>query len=117
MSVPETDPTDPKSGQSAGTVVPQTRARSGRQKRADDMQSAVPAWPRLLNEAKSASYLSMSVWSFRELWQAHQIDPVKVPRVDSAKMRRREHVKDTLRKLLFDRLDLDALVEKWKVQG
>ena len=106
------------SGHSPGTVAPETLARSGRQGRTLDSQStALPGWPRLLSETEAARYLGLSVWSFREVWQARQVEPVRVPRVDSAKMRRRQHVNDTLRKLLFDRASLDALVEKWKVSA
>jgi len=104
-------------GHGVGTVAARTPAGRGAQRRVLDQQSAVPGWPRLLSEEHAATYVGLSVWSFRELWQAGQVEPVRIPRPDTAKHRRRRHINDTLRKLLFDVRDLDRLVDGWKTGG
>jgi len=64
---------------------------------------------RLLDLASAAAYLAVSPWSLRE-WEAlGVIRRVRVPLPVTQKRRGGE-----LRKLLFDRQDLDRLVEAWK---
>jgi len=70
--------------------------------------TAVPALcpvpPRLLDLAAAAAYLGLSPWTVRDLEGAGTLRRVRVPLPNGAE----------LRKLLFDREDLDRLVEAWK---
>jgi hypothetical protein len=106
--------TEGKAGHSAGTVAPQTLERQGRQQGAQDKTSAVPGWPRLLNVEQAAAYLNVSWWTLREFINAGTVPTVRLPRPQTDRMRRRRPVTDTVRRLLIDRQDLDALVERWK---
>jgi len=64
---------------------------------------------RLLDLASAAAYLAVSPWSLCE-WEAlGVVRRVGVPLPVTEKRRGGE-----LRKLLFDRQDLDRLVEAWK---
>ena len=60
--------------------------------------------PRLLDLKATAAYLGVSPWTVRDLEFSGVLKRVNVPLGP-----RRE-----LRKLLFDRQDLDRLVETWK---
>ena len=66
-------------------------------------QSIVPVPPRLLDLEAAAAYLGVSPWTVRDLEAAGTLKRVSIP-VGS---------KD-LRKLLFDRVDLDELIQHWK---
>ncbi len=59
--------------------------------------------PRLLDLARTADYLSVSPWTVRDLEAAGVIARVRVPLPTGE-----------VRKLLFDRQDLDKLIESWK---
>jgi excisionase family DNA binding protein len=95
-------------GHGAGTGDPRLRVNGGDSDRPADAESSVqPArrrWSppadaprRLLALPEAAAYLGLSPWTVRELqWKG------KLPRVDLG------------RKLLFDRADLDALIERQK---
>jgi excisionase family DNA binding protein len=103
-------------GHDAGTVDACTRVNGVDSKRSTDTQSTASAlrrggarrpakrWTppagaprRLLALPDAAAYLGLSPWTVRELqWKG------KLPRVDLG------------RKLLFDRADLDALIERQK---
>jgi hypothetical protein len=64
----------------------------------------VPALcPRLVDLEGAAGYLSVSPWTIRDLEAAGTLRRVRIP------LGRGE-----LRKLLFDRQDLDRLVDAWK---
>ena len=88
--------------------------RQGHRERSVDMISAVHGWPRLLNVEEAARYLGISFWTMREFVNAGSIPTVRLPRPQTDRMRRRRPVNDTVRRLLIDRRDLDALVERWK---
>ena len=60
--------------------------------------------PRLLDLAGAASYLSVSPWTVRDLEATGILPRVRVPRANNGE----------LRKILFDRNDLDRLIEVWK---
>jgi hypothetical protein len=60
--------------------------------------------PRLLDLGTTAIYLGVSPWTVRDLEAAGTLKRVRVPMAGSGE----------LRKLLFDRQDLDRLVEAWK---
>jgi len=60
--------------------------------------------PRLLNLEAAAAYLSVSPWTVRDLEAAGVLPRVRVPLPDGRE----------LRKLLFDKADLDRLIGAWK---
>lgn len=60
--------------------------------------------PRLLTLSEAAIYLGMSVWTVRALEANGTLRRVRVPLPNGSE----------LRKLLFDRADLDRAVEGWK---
>jgi hypothetical protein len=78
-----------QSGASDGTAVPIT---------------VVPVSPRLLDLHASAGYLGLSEWTVRTLEQQGILKRVRVPLSNHGEVR----------KLLFDRTDLDRLIESWK---
>ena len=59
---------------------------------------------RLFDVDRAAAYLSVSPWTVRDLEAAGTIKRVRVPLPGGRE----------LRKLLFDKADLDALIETWK---
>jgi hypothetical protein len=59
---------------------------------------------RLLDLERTASYLGLSGWTVRDLEAAGILQRVRVPLPNGGE----------LRKLLFDRADLDRLIERWK---
>jgi hypothetical protein len=58
----------------------------------------------LLDLVATAAYLGVSAWTVRDLEAAGTLKRVRVPVAGGG----------DLRKLLFDREDLDRLVEAWK---
>jgi hypothetical protein len=60
--------------------------------------------PRLLGLADAASYLGVSGWTVRDLEANGTLRRVRVPLPNGGE----------LRKLLFDRTDLDHLIDAWK---
>ncbi len=59
---------------------------------------------RLLDLLATAAYLGVSPWTVRDLEGAGVLRRVRVPLPNGGE----------LRKLLFDREDLDALIQGWK---
>jgi hypothetical protein len=84
-----------ESGHITGTV----EAEAGRRESA---QGAII--PRLFNLDTAAAYLSMSPWTIRDLEAAGVLPRVRVPLPQGGE----------LRKLLFDKADLDRLIGAWK---
>jgi hypothetical protein len=72
---------------------------TGRTERADETMT-----PRLLGLEDAARYLSLSPWTVRELGAKGVLPRVRVPLPGGGE----------LRKLLFDKADLDRLIESWK---
>jgi hypothetical protein len=70
--------------------------------RPESVQAAVT--PRLLNLDTAATYLSMSPGTIRDLEAAGVLPRVRVPLPQGGE----------LRKLLFDKVDLDRLIGTWK---
>ncbi len=71
-------------------------------------QATSPPWsPRLLDLAGAAAYLSVSEWTVRDLEHGGIVRRVRIPLPHDAE----------LRKLLFDRADLDTLIASWKAQS
>ena len=66
--------------------------------------AVVPIPPRLLDLAGAASYLGVSPWTIRDLEAGGILPRVRVPLPSRGE----------LRKLLFDREDLDRLIDGWK---
>jgi hypothetical protein len=60
--------------------------------------------PRLLDLGATAAYLGVSGWTVRDLEAAGELRRVRIPVGPGRE----------LRKLLFDRQDLDHLLEAWK---
>lgn len=60
--------------------------------------------PRLLDLRATAAYLGVSEWTVRDLDAAGVLHRVRIPLPHGGE----------LRKLLFDRSDLDRLIEAWK---
>jgi hypothetical protein len=60
--------------------------------------------PRLFSLDAAAAYLSMSPWTIRDLEAAGVLPRVRVPLPRGGE----------LRKLLFDKADLDRLIGSWK---
>jgi helix-turn-helix protein len=64
------------------------------------------ATSRLLDLQQAARYLGVSPWTVRDLEASGVIPRVVIPLPNGR----------DLRKLLFDRADLDRLIESWKLQ-
>jgi hypothetical protein len=80
---------------------------TGQQWSAMVQQASVPGpsiLPRLLDLQGTAAYLGLSEWTVRELEHCGTLARVRIPLPNQGE----------LRKLLFDRRDLDALIEAWK---
>ena len=60
--------------------------------------------PRLLDVETSARYVGISPWTIRDLDAAGILSRVRIPLPNGGELRR----------VLYDRADLDALVERWK---
>lgn len=71
------------------------------------MSSVSPVAPRLLDLPNTASYLGVSEWTVRDLEHAGVLRRVRVPLPNQGE----------LRKLLFDREDLDQMIYSWKDQS
>ncbi len=82
--------------------------RPGRPRKARPQPKPPPAPillpPRLLALPAVALYLSLSIWSVRDLVKSKRLSPVPIPSVNGK----------PLRKLVFDREDLDRLIQVWK---
>jgi hypothetical protein len=67
--------------------------------------TTAPSHPsRLLNLGAAASYLGVSPWTVRELEWKGVLARIRVPLPNGGE----------LRKLLFDKADLDRLIDAWK---
>ena len=90
-------------GHIAGT--PDMEVRTNKGAAAGAMVSQASALvPRLLDLQGAAIYLSVSDWTVRDLVAAGTLSRVRIPLANQGE----------LRKLLFDRADLDGLIERWK---
>lgn len=94
----------PEPGHSLGTGMKGTPSRSGNREGTQVTRTVVPISPRLLDLPTAASYLGLSPWTVRDLEAAGSLQRVRIPLPHAGE----------LRKLLFDRVDLDRLIETWK---
>jgi hypothetical protein len=84
------------------------RVDEARQLHADQLEEDLcPVTPRLLDPASAARYLGVSTWTVRDLEAGGHLQRVRLPLPGG---------KD-LRKLLYDRADLDRLIEASKASG
>jgi len=81
-----------------------TGGRGDRVRRAPVKEAPLLTPGRLFDIDRAAAYLSVSPWTVRDLEAAGTIKRVRVPLPGGRE----------LRKLLFDKADLDALIETWK---
>jgi excisionase family DNA binding protein len=91
----------PANGQSTGKVLPQVRDNAAPVDRPLVPQATVP---RLLDVEAAARYLGISSWTVRAMVDAGTLRPVRLP-LDGGR---------ELRRLLFDQLDLDRVIEAGK---
>ncbi len=89
----------------SGQVVGIASAEDGEDKRPRWSKLALEAIvPRLMSLEQAALYLGVSPWTVRDLEAAGVLSRVRIPLKNNGE----------LRKLLFDREDLDRLIEGWK---
>ena len=91
-----------------GAITPENTSDGDRGrvpgKRTVVYEAIAPVPPRLLDLPSAALYLGVSEWTLRDLEAKGTIRRVIIPLAGGRQ----------LRKLLFDRADLDCLVEAWK---
>jgi hypothetical protein len=80
------------------------RINSGDGDGAQVQYTVVPIGPRLLDLHAAAAYLGVSSWKLRELEAVGTVPRIRIPLPNAGE----------LRKLLFDRADLDRLIDGWK---
>lgn len=94
-------PRKAQSGHVSGIASHESRAHSGPDGRALAVTAIAP---RLLDLGDTGRYLGVSPWTVRDLEAAGTLKRVRVPLPNNGE----------LRKLLFDREDLDRVIEGWK---
>jgi hypothetical protein len=80
------------------------RTQNGAGDSAAVVTTVVPVSPRLLDLHTAAAYLGVSEWTVRDLEAAGTVPRIRIPLPNTGE----------LRKLLFDKKDLDSLVDSWK---
>ncbi len=93
-----------KTGHVPGTSPSQPTGKSEAKGSTPVSEAIAPVLPRLLDLDATAGYLGVSVWTVRDLEAAGTLRRVRLPLANGGE----------LRKLLFDRADLDRLIEAWK---
>ena len=104
MRVCAKGPGRPKKNASGYTTDPADAQVYGRGGLQAAVAGQIAISPRLMSLDAAAAYLSMSPWTIRDLEAAGVLPRVRVPLPDGRE----------LRKLLFDRADLDRLIGAWK---
>ena len=94
----------PEFGHSAGTATMKPRTHGGSGDGTQVQSTVAPVTPRLLNLHTAAAYLGVSEWTVRDLEAAGTLFRIRIPLPNAGE----------LRKLLFDRADLDRLIDNWK---
>ncbi len=90
----------PGNGHSAGTASADSTPNGA----AQGFVAVDPLTPRLLNLHSTAAYLAVSEWTVRDLEAGGLLQRIRIPLPNQGE----------LRKLVFDRMDLDRLIESWK---
>lgn len=104
----------PKDTHTTSTADAETRVNGGAKGRALATHTAALS-PRLLDLQAAADYLSLSTWTVRTLEAAGLLPRIHIPMPPEDQRRGRNgDGSGELRKLLFDRVDLDQCIEKWK---
>jgi len=93
-----------QSGHASGTSPSDPRVSSGSERGA---LAVTAIEPRLLSLEDAARYLGVSPWTVRELEWSGVLPRVRIPLGNGKE----------LRKLLFDREDLNRLIDRWKDSG
>ena len=91
-------------GHNMGTVGEGSRMNKGDATSAVAIQANAPIGPRLLDLHSASTYIWISQWTIRDLESAGVLRRVRIPLPNDKEMR----------KLLFDKQDLDSYIEKWK---
>ena|SRR5438552_2624657 len=94
----------PESGHSSGTATMKLGAQGGSDDGAAVQTTVAPVNPRLLDLHGAAAYLGVSEWTVRDLEAAGTVPRIRIPLPNAGE----------LRKLLFDRVDLDRLIDGWR---
>ena len=94
----------PENGHSAGTARANGYDEPGPNGRPQALQALGPLLPRVLGKKAASEYLGVSERTIDYLEEAGRLKRVCVPSPDG----------DDLRRALYDRQDLDILVEQWK---
>ena len=97
-------PGRPKSGHVVGIAPQQDGGNKGQRWSALALAAIAP---RLMSLEQAALYLGVSPWTVRDLEAAGILPRVRIPLPNNGE----------LRKLLFDREDLDRVIEGWKERG
>ena len=92
-----------------GTANAGSRVNSGPNGGVQASIAAAPLAPRLLDLPGAALYLTMGTWAVREM-----VNLGVLPRVRIAMPNTKKRHGGEVRKLLFDRADLDQLIERSK---
>ncbi len=93
-----------QSGHAPGTSPSEPRVSSGSERGA---LAVIAIEPRLLSLEDAARYLGVSPWTVRELEWSGVLPRIRIPLGNGKE----------LRKLLFDREDLNRLIDRWKDSG
>ncbi len=70
--------------------------------------------PRLWTKEQVAAYLNVSVWTVSEMVARGTLCPVRLPMEKVVEKRERKRKTDTFRRLLFDKADVDGVIEAGK---
>lgn len=106
IGAPSTSPESPPAGTCRAHPAPRTRVDSGDSRGALARQASalLAVGPRLLNVRGAGEYLGVSGWTIRDLIAAGKLRRVLIPGANGRDLRR----------VLLDRADLDALIDRWK---
>jgi excisionase family DNA binding protein len=94
----------PEGGHDAGITSSRSRMNGGPKSRTLASHASAPLPPRLLDLSAAAAYLNLSTWTLRDLVGNRTLRRVRVPLPNGGELRR----------VLFDREDLDELIQRWK---
>ncbi len=94
----------PGNGHSPGTASAGSETESKPNGAAQGFVAVSTLPPRLMNLHSTAAYLAVSEWTVRDLEAGGLLQRIRIPLPNQGE----------LRKLVFDRMDLDRLIESWK---